>query len=179
MHIVVMREMPPVAVALTSDGSTMVVAYNTNSGGAIGTQRISAPSSIVAFEERQDLPPVTCLALSSDDQSVLVGDNSGGLWLFSVGSRRLTASTTLESSISTVAFHPNGAIVAAGTAGRLHILNAEDLSLVLASSAEAGYSKTVDLAYNPDGSLLAAILDDEVVILNSETYEVVATLLPE
>ena len=179
IHVVSVPEKQPIAAALSSSGLNIVVAYNTTSGGAVGTERIEAPSDIVPFEERQDLPPVTSLAISDDNKSVLVGDSTGGLWIFSVSSRRLIASTTLESSISTVAFHPNGAIVAAGTASRLHILNAEDLSLIVASSEEAGYSKTVDIAYNPDGSLLAAIMDDEVVIFNSETYEVVATLSPE
>jgi serine/threonine protein kinase len=166
-----------VSVAFSGDGKSVAVGLS-GSGGR-GTAIVFDSSSGNLGKIRQKLPEdnINTVAISSDGQTIAIGNLSGTLKLWDVVSGTLMQRLEGQDvQTRSVAFSPDGkAVVAGGYGNTVKIWDAETGAL---KRTLAGHSNEITaVAFSPDGRTVASgSFDNTVRLWDSETGALKQTL---
>lgn len=152
-----------VGVALSPDGGTLGIA-NFGQQGTMQLWSTTANRETTVRSGHRD--EIGSVAFSPGGKTMAIGGNDGTLQLWELATLRLVADLTAQASgaISySVAFSPDGKILAAGGDGTVSVWNVAARRRIATLSAGSS-SNTIDsLAFSPDGRLLAAAGSDGAV----------------
>ena len=146
----------------------------TTSSSALFTLEAGHSPQHIATLERPDFYDIGDLALSPDGEFLAIGHTN--VELLDVAKREtITTFRHSANTILTVAFSPDGTLLAAGSEGTIKVWNVTSEAEV--ATLEGHTDQVVSLDFSPDGTMLASgSFDRTVKIWNTATWATSATL---
>ncbi|HYC85575.1 MAG TPA: hypothetical protein VEB86_10150 [Chryseosolibacter sp.] len=155
---------------INGSDSTVIQVYNVSGEGdrsAVVIKGLKAPTNDLEF-----IPDGSEFVIASANKTISIGNHLTGT---------IKPFLTLPVEVKTIAIHPEGTIMAAGTwSGGLYLIGLEDRSVT--KIADESETRVLSVRFSPDGKLLAYGIDDLphkrglVKLYNMETKEI--QLLP-
>jgi WD40 repeat protein len=140
------------AADLSSDGTTAVATYRTDSSDSIVSVNLTTRATTTL---RTDLA-VSSLDLAPDDRTLVVGETSGATAVLDLASgRTLRSLPAAGSAVTVVRVSPDGTRVAIGSAAGVTMLVDFATGRAVGPSLTVPTGSVYALAFSPDGRLLA------------------------
>ncbi|MBZ0276904.1 MAG: SH3 domain-containing protein [Anaerolineae bacterium] len=178
-----------IQIAISGDGTQLALAQTTSGDSGYLFHADYSTGELVGFEDGRITDVITALALSSDGNRIVIGDEVGSLRTYTRASSTESYAdyhsfirgerSSTSNRINIVAIAPNGDIVTAESDpyAVVRVFDPETLTPITSYFAGASSSAAIDLAFNPDGSQLAVLVDDTVRILDTSDYSEIAELV--